>query len=48
MTVHDVCASTPGIQTHGEVSTDADRSTEMSLMAAAHQAARDILHRRKF
>lgn len=36
MTVHDVCTSTPGIQTHGEESTDADGSIEMSLMAAAH------------
>lgn len=38
--VPDVRASTPGIQTHGEASTDAGGSTEMSLMAAAHQAAR--------
>lgn len=48
MTVHDVRASTLGIQTHREVSTDADGSMEVSLMAAAHQAARGILHRRKF
>lgn len=40
MAVPDVRASTSGIQTHGEVSTDAGGSTEMSLMAAAHQAAR--------
>lgn len=45
MTVHDVRASTLGIQARGEASTDANGRIEMSLRAAAPQAARGIRHR---
>lgn len=47
MTVRGVCAFTLCIQTHGEANTVADGNVEMSLMAAAHEAARGILHRRR-